>query len=294
MPNHPNRSQARERQTISHEDVGQFPAEVLKPPGTALEVVDFGDLAGYGTEGLGIDDQPTPLLRILHYQCPQIDRADPKFIHGAAPGMICDVSIGEVWEGQETGLDIVVCGTKRRYQRWIPRPRPGLQIVRQRSGNFRGFLETDDPIVGPLLSRHGKFAALPRSNEDGETEQLVETGELFVLFGPPPLTHEGAQRAMVNFQSTSLGTWKMYNRRHESFRFPQPGGSMRQGPLCFWRWRLRSQPVSNDQGKFFVWSIELAVRSMRQYREGRVQEYRPDDDAQGGGGPVVDPDAPPF
>jgi hypothetical protein len=233
--------------------------------------------------------------------------------------MICNVSIGEVWEGQEVGVDMIVCGTKRRYQEWIPRPRPGLSINRVRSGNFRGFHETDDSVVKRLLSQHGKFTALPWTNADNETVNLVETGELFVMFASPPLTHENAQLAMVNFQSTSLGEWKKYNGRHESFRFPQPDGRMMQAPLCFWRWRLRSQPASNDQGKFFIWRIDLASKIknpdsgaldnqvavqdpelfkmaesiMRQYKAGQVQEYRPDDDDQGDG-PTKDPEAIPF
>jgi hypothetical protein len=306
MANHPNRGK---------------PGDHPPPAKTGtLEVVDFGGLAGFGTEGLGIDDQPTPLLRILHYQCPQITRGDPKYIHGAEPGMICDVSIGEVWEGQEVGVDMVVCGTKRRYQEWIPRPKAGLSIVRNRSGNFRGFHETDDSVVKRLLGQHGKFTALPWANADNETVNLIETGELFIMFAPPLLTSENAQRAMVNFQSTSLTTWKTYNRRHGSFRFPQPNGKMSEAPLCFWRWRLRSQPAQNPQDptqRYFVWRIdlaskignpdsgaldnqvpvqdpelfEMAVASMRQYKAGQVKEYRPDDEDQGDS---VDPDAPPF
>jgi hypothetical protein len=306
MANHPNRTKE----------------EKLPVPGTAVQVVDFGGLGGLGTEDLGINDMPTPLLRILHYQCPQTTRGDPKFIHGAEPGMIADVSVGDAWEGQVTGLDMVVCGTKRRYQEWIPRPsqaqREGRQIVRVRSGNFRGFHELNDPVVGKLLATHNRFMPLPWTNDDGETVNLIETGELFVLFAPPPLTAANAKRAMINFQSTSLRTWMAYNGRHGSARFPQPDGHSQAAPLCFWRWRLRSQPAQNPQDptqRYFVWSIELsskvdnpdtwfldnqvmvqdpelyemAVASMRQYRAGHVEEYKPDDDIATG-----DPNKVPF
>jgi hypothetical protein len=121
MANHPNRPIDKKN-------------EKLPATSTAVQVVDFGGLGGLGTEDLSIDDLPTPLLRILHYQCPQITRGDPKFISGAEPGNICDVSVGETWEGEKIGLDIVVCGTKRRYQEWIPRPsqaqRDGLEIIK--------------------------------------------------------------------------------------------------------------------------------------------------------------------
>jgi hypothetical protein len=306
MANHPNRAKD----------------EKLPVPGTAVQVVDFGGLGGLGTEELGIDDLPTPLLRILHYQCPQITRGDPKFINGAEPGNICDVSVNEAWEGETIGLDIVVCGTKRRYQEWIPRPmqaqRDGRQIVRVRSGNFRGFHELNDPVVGKLLTAHNRFMALPWTNSDGETVNLIETGELFVMFAPPPLNAANAKRAMINFQSTSLRTWTTYNGRHGRAKFPQPNGRSVAAPLCFWRWRLRSQPAQNPQDpnqRYFVWSIELsskvddpnsgfldnqvpvqdpelyemALASLQQYRTGEVKEYKIDDDEVS-----VDPDAPPF
>jgi hypothetical protein len=309
---------ANSNQAKKPEDEPKLPVPTT---GTALQVIDFGGLEGLGTEDLGARDQPTPLLRIVHYACPQTDENDAKFIYGAKPGMIMDVSVGEVWEGQRTGLDMVVCGTKRRYQEWIPRPdKSGRPIVRVRSGNFRGFHEVTDPVIQRLVAQHGDFKPLPWENADGETVSLTETGELFILFAPPPLTAANAQRAMVNFQSSSLKTWQMYNGRHGRARFAQPNGKIAPAPLCFWRWRLRSQPEQNDQGKFFTWSIELAskvanpeidsyfldnqvmvqdpelyemaVASLKQYRTGAVREYRPDDDL--GGGSAVDLDDPPF
>jgi hypothetical protein len=275
--------------------------------GTALEVVDFGDAAGLGAEDLGMDDQLTPLLRILHYQCPQIDRHDPKFIPGAAPGNICDVSSGQCWDGEEVGLDVVVCGVKRRYGEWIPRDGAGGG-----GGGFRGFHEVEDPTVQKLLFEHGKFKPLPWVNGAGERVELVETGELFVLFAPPPLTYDNASRALVNFTSTSLAGWKQYNRLHSGWRFKQTDGSMKAGPVCAWRWRLRSQSTQNSQGRFFVWRMdlsskvanpdsgpldnrvveqepalyEMALDSLHQYRSGQVSYQQTEE--------VARDDAPPF
>jgi hypothetical protein len=159
---------------------------------------------------------------------------------------------------------------------------------------------------------------LPWTNLDGETVNLISTGELFVMFAPPPLNALNAKRAMINFQSTSLRTWTMYNGRHGGAKFPQSDGRSVAAPLCFWRWRLRSQSTQNQQDptqRYFMWSIELsskvddpdtgfldnqlplqdpelyemALASMRQYRDGAVKEYAPDDDAA-----AADPNEVPF
>ena len=327
MANHPNRARSDE------EEDKKLPTTT----GTAVQIVDFGGLGGLGTEDLGIDDLPTPLLQPVHYQCPQIMRGDPKYIPGAVPGMIFDVSVGEAWDGEKIGLDVLVCGVKKRYQEWIPRTnqleKEKRQLVRVRSGNFRGFREVNDPVVQRLLAKHNRFMPLPWTNEDRETVDLIECGELFVMFAPPPLTASNARRAMVNFKSTALKEWTSYNGRHGNAKFVQPNGRSESGPLCIWRWRLRTQPTQhaeNPAQRWFIFRLdlsswvdqvnagvkdpvpnfldnqvhvqdpelfEMAVKSLQQYKLGAVKEYRPDDEGgsdDGSAGPALDPEAPPF
>lgn len=269
--------------------------------GTALEAVDWGVDAGAGAEDVGADEQLTPILRVLHYQCPQIDEDDPGYVPGARPGNIFNIATQELWDGKE-GLDVVVCGRKKHYGEWLPRGDGG-------GGGFRGFHDQAEPIVQELLSRHGQFKPLPWTNDAGEDVQLVETGEMFVLYSPPPLSHDNARRAILSFTSKSLATYKGYNTRHAEWRFPQADGSRRPGPVWAYRWRLRSLGTSNKLGKFFIWTLDLAPpangpiealigrqdpelflmakESSEQYRRGNVR-YKAEQAT------TVNPNDPPF
>src|SRR6266550_8093085 len=157
---------ARVKEEVGPEDVEKLPATT----GTALEIVDWGDDAGVGAEDVGADEQLTPILRILHYQCPQIDEDDPGHVPGARPGMIYNIATHEVWDGKE-GVDVVVCGRKKHYAEWIPRIDGGG------GGGFRGFHDKTEPLVQELLHKHGERKPLPWVNDAGEDVQLIETGE---------------------------------------------------------------------------------------------------------------------
>jgi len=222
-----------------------------KSPAPLTEDWDSGE----GFEDITADEQLTPILRVLHYQCPQIDKADPAFILGATPGMIMNTATRELFDGT-VGLDVVVCGRGYRYAEWIPRG-----TISASGGSFRGFRDPiHDPETAALIRKlqiqhKSRFMALPWENEKGEQVEFVETGELFVLFAPPPLTVGNARRAMLNFTSKSLAVWKSYNSKNMDWKNPKTG---KPREIVAYRWRLSSHGTQNAKGKFFIWQLDLA------------------------------------
>jgi hypothetical protein len=214
----------------------------------ASELAELEEDAGLGVEDVTAEEQLTPILRILHYQCPQIDPNDLGYVPNAKPGMLYNIATRETFDGNE-GLDIIVCGRQRRYTEWLPR---GSALG---GGGFRGFHEAREPIIFDLVRKYGQFAPLHWTNDKGEEVDLIETGELFVLYAPPPLTIENAHRAIVNFTSKSLSVYKSYISRHMQWQIP---GQNKPRAVFAYRWRLTSKATSNAKGKFFVWALDLA------------------------------------
>lgn len=224
--------------------------EATVETGTALQVYDWGADAGAGMDDAGIDERITPLLRILHYQCPEVDRHDPAFVPGAEPGMFLNTATREVFDGVDTGLDVVIAARQRHFAEWVPR---------SRGGGFRGFHDPREEVVNQLRARHGRFGRLPWVNPTTNEEvELVETGQLFVLYAPPPLSSDVARYAILSFTSASYPTYASVITRHNEWVFRQPDGTRKAAPAWAYRWRIRAVPTQNDKGKFFVPRIELA------------------------------------
>jgi hypothetical protein len=232
--------------------------------GTALEVMDFGEDAGAGLEDMGMDEQLTPFLRMLQSNSPQLNRAKAEYVPGAAMGMILNTATGEAYEE----VDVVVCAREHHYGQWIPR---------DLGTGFRGAVPPDDPLVRATLARmtarYGSSAKFkfpryrdgkwtddpPRTRDTDEAIELVETGQLYVLYGPAgDLTDATASRAILAFTSTSMPTYQSFLTRHANWKWRQPDGRMLPAALWMYRWRLKTLPDKNSKGEYFVWNLQLA------------------------------------
>ena len=259
------------------------PANLHPAPGTALEVVDFGDEASAGLEGMSMDEQLTPFLRMLQGLSPELNPTKAEHVPGAQLGMIINSATREAYSGSE-GLDIVVCAREHNYGLWIPR---------DLGGGFRGAVPADDPLVTATLARavakygsSGKFK-LPRyrdgrwsddparTRDTDEAVELVETGQLYVLYGPPgALDDTTAARAIVAMTSTALPVYQGLMTRHNSWRWRQPDGTMKPAQLWSYRHRLTTRADKNAKGEYFVWSLVLAPPATT-YREALIARDDP-------------------
>ena len=223
--------------------------------GTALATTDFGDDAGAGLEGTSLAEQSTPILRMLQAGSPQLKPSNPGYIKGAAQGMILNTALGEVYDGTK-GIDLIVAAKHYHYGMWIPRAPDGS------GGGFRGMLPWNDPIPQGLVAKHGKFKKLPHviDGADGMEEdvELVETGQLYVLYAPAgELTIETAQRAVVSFTSTSLPAYNAWVTRNNNWTYLQSSGvhanKMMPAALYSYRWNLTVAPDTKGNFEYFIW-----------------------------------------
>lgn len=232
------------------------------------DVMDFGEDAGAGLEGLRREEQATPFLRMLQSNSPQLSKSEPQYIPGAEQGQILNTATEETYDG-ETGVGIIVCARHPHWGMWIPR---------DLGTGFRGLVPPDDPAVMKLLEHQdakygfgrGRFNMpryrdrrwtdepfrIPETNEEVE---VIETYNLYVLYGPiDDFDSNTASPAIVRFASTAVPVYTGYIERHKRWRWKNEGGVMKEGPLWLYKWRLSTRPQQNNKGKFFNWQMSLA------------------------------------
>ena len=241
------------------------PRALAAAPGTALEVHDFGDDAGAGTEGASVNEQIVPFLRMMQKGSPQVDSDASEYLPDARLGAIYDTGSGELFDGR-TGVDLLVAARDFHFGLWVPR---------ERGGGFRGTVPETDPIVQDTLVRlgekygksarfkmprfkQGRWSDLPPLTADGEEVELVETGQLVTVYaGADQLSDATARRAIVACTSTSLATYRGWFSRHNSAQYRQNDGSMSAAATFSYRWNLSTAREENAAGVYYVWRLAL-------------------------------------
>jgi hypothetical protein len=238
-------------------------------PGTALAVVE-GDALD-ADESSRIEEQVTPFLRILQALSPQCVEGEPAWLEAARPGMLYNTATQELYRAvppNGEGVELVICAKDYHYGAWIPR---------DEGGGFRGIFSPDDPLVEETKARmvkkygqSGRFR-FPRKRDGrwtddaptladtGEEVELVETGQVYALYGAPTLTAANAQRVIVAFTSTQLPVYQGWWTRHTSWRYELEKGKPPTAlqPYAY-RWRLRTVSQTNKKGTFFNYDLKLA------------------------------------
>jgi hypothetical protein len=211
-------------------------------------VIDYGDYEGAGSENVGADDFVIPLVRILHYQCPEILPASQGGVDGARPGMILNTATREVFDAA-VGIPFIPCDYKRDYVEWIPRRNPDTGETQ--SGGFVGRRSVDDPMVLALKEEHGDFKPLPTP----EGHELVETRYLYSL-----LLHDGTfDQVIIPFSSTKIQCVKRFWGKYTNIKYPNSKGVRVRPPLWAHQWRLKtlSNPKAKQGQAHFIYEIVL-------------------------------------
>ena len=144
-------------------DTSKLPATASASSG-ALAVVDYGDDAGRGLEGLGREEVKIGMLRILQSNSPQVKPPTAGGIDGARMGMIFNTATKDMWDG-ERGLLVVPVERDHNVVEYIPR---------DAGGGFVGIREPNDDLFWLLRALHGQFGKCPVLSPPAYREQLRE------------------------------------------------------------------------------------------------------------------------
>ncbi len=232
------------------------------PPGTDLEIYDFGDDSGAGLEGARSEELLTPFLAVLQSNSPQLDSGSPLYQESARAGMLINTMSGQLFDGK-AGVDLVPVARDYQYTLWRPR---------DLNGGFRGTVAVDDPQIAKLLQRYGHFR-MPRYRDgawtgdpfvtqDEEEVEAVEQFNLFAMVGTPPIAADTAERVVVAFTSTKIAAYKALFTRVSALKYPV-GGRMITPPIWAHRWRLTTVRQENSKGVFFNVRFDLDGASPR-------------------------------
>lgn len=201
--------------------------EELLPP----DSVDMSVLAGAGMEDVTIQDLLIPRIAILQALSPQVQENEPEYVEGAKPGMICDVSIGELIESP---LTFIPCHFSKVWIEWYPRQtQKGIATIHN-TPDIKDECEVEED--GNLVLENGNL--------------IMETAQLFGLnmnnngslcFIPMASTQLKAARKLITF---AMGE-----------RLTSNTGNEYTPPLFYRAYILDVMTQRNSKGTWYGWDI---------------------------------------
>ena len=231
----------------------------VEQPGTALQVVDFGDDAGMGMEDVDKSEFKVPFLRILQTNSPQVKPLAEGGLPGAQASMIFDTGSGQFWDGKE-GLQFIPVHRDHNFVEYIPR---------NLGSGFVSIRAIDDPQVLELRTKQGAFGKLwtgTKRDNEGKLADGTEIAETFYLYGLTVDASGMTTRVIVPFTSTQIKKYQAFMRRTMDMKYVNPN-STKEAPLPpmsppIWahRWRLGSVFEKNKKGEFYGWTLTLDAK----------------------------------
>lgn len=224
---------------MTHEAETTEIAPVKNNPVAELQI-SLEDMAADTALGgkVGIQDIGVPFLYILQTNSPQVNPDHPKYIKGAAAGMLYVTVLEKVYDGRETGLPVIPCYYERQLVEWVPR---------EKGGGFVASYDTSDPIkdkAKPTVVQDKEVLALPNGNI------LQDTAYWYLMIKGGPAW----QQLVMPFKSTYLKHSRKWNADLNTTYIPN---SDRIAPRWLFQWLLKSQREQRDQ---YVWSAPLITQ----------------------------------
>ena len=110
----------------------------------------------------------------------------------------------------------------------------------------------------------GKWSDVPPKTMDTDEEiELVETGQLYVLYAAMGDRVEAnsphTRRAIVAFTRTAIPQYNSYVDRHMEKKFLQSDGKWLPATLYHYHWKLSTFLESRKAGDSYNWLMELAA-----------------------------------
>ena len=201
--------------------------------------VSFDDMAADANLGgkMGVQDVAIPYLYVLQSMSPQVNPDNAKFIPGAQVGMFLLTALDKVYDGRNTGLDIVLCHYERLFVEWRQR---------EAGGGFVAWHNIDDPITEEATVNERGIPTLPNGNI------LTETAYHYVL-----VSERGKnewRQAIMPLKSTGLKVSRKINYELATTYIPN---TQTVAPRFLYKWHMTSVKETRDQ---YTWSNAKLVK----------------------------------
>jgi hypothetical protein len=199
----------------------------------AVAAASFEDMAGAGLENVTANDLLIPRLVILQSNSPQVLKTKAEYIKGAVVGQICDVGMGELFEGAVPFIPVYFV---KQWLEWYPRnTQKGLAEIHD-----------TDAILAKTSPNEKKKPVLPNGNLIAETHQFYGIN---LASGSP-------RKSFIPFASTQIKKAKHWNTLSEVERWKKATGEEYM-PARFSRvYFLTTAAESNAEGDWIGWKIE--------------------------------------
>jgi hypothetical protein len=233
-------------------------AEVSKKEvATLAEGMDLDELIGDAGAGpqMDLSDLGLPYLYLLQGLSPQVNRASPKYIQGAMPGMFYNHISMEIFEGENTGLMVVPCHYERKISEWIDRDAGGGWVM-------------DHSVDSNIMSKAKPDQKKRMRLISDPTHILVETAFQYVLVMNP--VTEVWEQVCIPMKSTALRTNRRWNKLINDSVIP---GTQKKAPRFLFPYALRSIGEQSGDNYYFNFDIEQLPQTVNKEVYEAAKKY---------------------
>lgn len=234
---------------------------------TAGSAISYEEDAAAPRRALSSDDIAIPFLAMLQKNSPQCDPDAGEYMPEAKPGMIYNTVTRELFDGKDTGVEIVPCAYERKFLRWTPR---------EKGGGFRGEVPAAEVVklreAGIIVEQDNRlYVADDAGNVNPKVNDKIADTRVHYVLVLNRMTGV-AQQAVISLASTQIKKSRQLNSLLENVMFDRADGSGKYNPR-WWANRVRanSVPESNEKGSWSGWKFEIVGRNEdpRTYAMGR-------------------------
>lgn len=232
--------------------------DIQLPAGLDLDGVfeDADDL----NSNMGQGDLAMPFLAIVQKMSPEVDEGHSKYLPAAKAGMFISKVDKQVFDGENTGLEILSCAYDRRFVEWRPRAQGGGRIADY---------DPSDPIVATIewIEIDGaQKPMIPNGN------LLIETHYHYVLFRPAG-SQEGWQFGVLACKGTMVKKSRTMNSALTKEKITDPKtGRIRPLPRWMRKWVITTVREEKDGNSWH--NIEFTrgerISEAELYAEGKM------------------------
>lgn len=223
--------------------------EVAVTSASALPAEMMGMLeedSGIGLGDMGADDFLIPRIGIIQSLSPQRQKAKPEYIEGAVEGQFFE-SVSKTLYSGETGIVVIPVAYQPAYLEWKDREKGG-GLVKNHGDDATLFNNTKQNEKGKRVTPEGNI--------------IQRTAQYFVMLQNENGTFTKAALSMSGSFLRQAKAWN--NLIHSQFVLDDEGkpakrqnGQPMNAPIFFYSYRIKTVPITNDQGSWFGWDVSL-------------------------------------